>query len=165
MFAYYLQIRVDCVILTCPASFLLLQVMAPQFSSETICLHSESMETLGGTQDPPWPFSVYHGPGRSDRARDGHVSQARPLRLSSEIVLGPVGKEIAICEYGYKPGSARGCPREEAHLENAAAAILHVSMERDMQMRNGQTALMVFLQPLSQLILESQNHFWIYTSQ
>lgn len=45
----------------------------------------------------------------------------RPRRLSSEIVLGSLKKEIATRKDRYKPRSAGDCHREDTHLENGAA--------------------------------------------
>lgn len=64
---------------------------------------------------------MYHGPEHSEQVWGWVCESIRPRRLSSEIVLGSVKKEIATRKDRYKPRSAGDCHREDTHLENGAA--------------------------------------------
>lgn len=71
-------------------------------------------------KNPPRPFSVYRDPGHSEQVWGWVCESTRPRKLSSEIVLGSVKKEIAACKDRYQPRSAGDCHREDTYLENEA---------------------------------------------
>lgn len=55
-----------------------------------------------------WPISFLHHPGHRDWLRNVHVTQVRPMRLNSGILVRFVGENrlLRFLGWGYMPGTA-----------------------------------------------------------